>query len=393
MSGHRTTHGFYDVLVWSLKHLSTGYFPFEDHLGVKFSPSYHPWRFDMRGKPIAGDFKGAFSEFRGDWKYLKEALMLQQYYNTHFICHLCRAHTCIHRNMYTDVRRDANWRRTLVDAFQWWIMMTAAVLVSPLLYIPGFHIYRVGFDIMHTLDLGIMQNCAASTLWELTESPADGGIFEGQGREQRFEAAFRDYCEWVKRNRLPDRAKRFKKGQWKKKGQKYPCISQSAMKAATLRSFQYWLFEMCCKEAATRTARGVMRAAMYRGFVSADEVMRKAGKFFRPEEKEEVGKHFEQALLCYHALSEESHRQGRYLYRWTPKNHALVHIYLDFFNINPRKTHCYQDEDMVGRMKRTYNGCHQNTAPLRSLQRYLIMVGLRWTAEILAIRLAAVGAH
>lgn len=118
------------------------------------------------------------------------------------------------------------------------------------------------------------------------------------------------------------------------------------------------------------------------------KVMRKAGKFFTPEEHEEVIRHFEAASLCYHALSEESHRRGVFLYRWTPKNHALVHIYLDCFNINPRRTTCYQDEDMVGRMKRIYNGCHPDTAPMRSLQRYIIVIGLRWTAEILFLRLA-----
>jgi len=123
--------------------------------------------------------------------------------------------------------------------------------------------------------------------------------------------------------------------------------------------------------------------------------MRGAGKFLQPEERRQLKEHFENALLCYHALSSESlHKVPReHLYRWTPKNHALVHIYMDFFHFNPRKQHCYQDEDMVGRMKKVYNGCHQNSAPLRSMQRYLLMVGLRWTSEIVALRLAVLRAN
>ena len=271
ITDHRTLHGFYEVLVWSLKHISSGRFPFEDHKGVPFSAIYDPQRYSVRGESIAGDFKCAFSELRGDWKWLKEALMLQEHYSSHTLCHMCRAHKRIARNIYTDVRRTAHWRQTIVDPGPWWRLMTAAIIVSPLLFIPGFHVFRNMFDIMHTLDLGIYQNGSASTLWELTESLEDGGIFPGGNREERFEAAYRSYCEWVGRNKRPDRAKKFKIRQWKKKGKKYPCISQSAMKAATLRSFLYWLFEICCSESATRTERGVTRAAMYRGFVSADK--------------------------------------------------------------------------------------------------------------------------
>lgn len=184
---------------------------------------------------------------------------------------MCRAHKRIARNIYTDVSRTAHWRRTIADPGKWWLLMTAGVLVSPFLFIPGFHLFRGMFDIMHTLDLGIYQKGSASTLWELTESLEDGGVFAGEDRDERLEEAYRSYCRWVDRNKLPDRAKKFKKGQWKPKGAKYPSITQTAMKAATLRSFQYWLFEICCTERATRTDRGVTRAAMYRGFVSADK--------------------------------------------------------------------------------------------------------------------------
>ena len=345
----------------------------------------------MRGQKIAGDFKCAWTELRGDWKFLKEALLLQQYYNTKHCCHLCRAHKAIKRNIYTDVRSDAGWRRTLVNAAEWWCMMTAALVVSPLLYLAGFNIFRCCFDLMHTLELGIYQNGSASTLWELTQPLESGGVFPGDNRQERFDAAYRHYSKWVQHHKLPDRAKKFKPKQWKKRGQKFPCISQSAMKAACLRSFQYWLLEVCSWNVATVTDRGIMRAAMYRSWVAADIVMRGAGKFLQPEERRQLKEHFENALLCYHALSSESQSKGEHLYRWTPKHHALVHIYMDLFHFNPRKQHCYQDEDMVGRMKRVYNGCHQNTAPLRSLQRYLLMVGLRWTSEIVALRLAVLG--
>ena len=49
------------------------------------------------------------------------------------------------------------------------------------------------------------------------------------------------------------------------------------------------------------------------------------------------------------------------------------------------------DEDQVGRMKRLYQGCHANTAPLQSIWRYIVVQGLRWTEEIRLLRLWALG--
>ena len=39
--------------------------------------------------------------------------------------------------------------------------------------------------------------------------------------------------------------------------------------------------------------------------------------------------------------------------------------------------------------KRIYNGCHASSAPRRSLERYVIIVGLRWTAALRRFRIAA----
>ena len=86
----------------------------------------------------------------------------------------------------------------------------------------------------------------------------------------------------------------------------------------------------------------------------------------------------ERALKLYNALAAEAVKCGRALWRLRPKLHACTHIGFDHGGTNPRWVHCYADEDMVGRMKRLYKKCHGATAPWRALQRYMIMVGLRW---------------
>jgi hypothetical protein len=198
---------------------------------------------------------------------------------------------------------------------------------------------------MHTLDLGVMQDCASSVMWQLTESIGDGGIYAGASRQDRFNAAYNDYSDWIKRQKLPAKARRFKKDQWRKSSTSYPSISQQVMKAAILRSFQYYLLEACLRPLAMRTEMGCMRAAMMREFVAADLVMRKAGKFLKANERAQLVDHFENAMLAYNWLSVWAERQLVRLYPMKPKIHALQHISLDM-GLNPRRAVCMLDEDI-----------------------------------------------
>jgi hypothetical protein len=384
-----TLQTVYSVLKWSLNALSEGYFPWKDHEDREFSETYFPERFEKRGKPLAGGYCGAFAEVRGDWKFLRETFYLEQHYGTNYICHLCRAHKKIVRNKFTDFSRSAHHRTTLVDSLAWWTSYVGGKPVSPLVYVVGFNVYRIVFDLMHTLDLGMMQDCASSVLWQLTEAKKDGGVWDGDSTQDRFNAAYIEYSAWVKRQRLPAKARRFKSSQWRRGDRYYPSISQLVMKAAMLRSFQYFLLEACLKPAAMETEVGCIRAAMMREFVAADEVMRRAGKFLTLDQRAKLIDHFESALVSYNWLSSWAESENLVLYPVKPKCHALLHIGLDF-GMNPRQAVCMLDEDMVGRCKRLYNGCHGSSAPKRSLERYLIIVGLRWIAALRNFRIRAI---
>ena len=122
---------------------------------------------------------------------------------------------------------------------------------------------------------------------------------------------------------------------------------------------------------------------------SADIVMRAAPKFLNLSQRAKLIDHFEGALLAYNWLSSWAAGEDSKLYPMKPKCHALQHIAMDF-GVNPRRTVCYLDEDVVGRSKRIYNGCHGSSAPYRSLQRYLIIIGIRWLSALRRMRLAAV---
>ena len=132
----------------------------------------------------------------------------------------------------------------------------------------------------------------------------------------------------------------------------------------------------------------IQKPGVYKTILTTGEdiLMRGAGKFLSTDERQALTRHFESALLAYNWLASWADREGHYLYPERPKLHALLHIAMDF-SMNPRRVTCMLDEDMVGRSKRIYNACHPTSAPQRSLMRYLIIVGLRWTAVLRRLRM------
>ena len=85
-----STDELYNVLRWSLDALGKGEFPDRDHVGTLFSKTHHPNRFRMVGQTLAVGLKGCWESMRGDWKFLKESLGLQQHYGrVGCICHFC----------------------------------------------------------------------------------------------------------------------------------------------------------------------------------------------------------------------------------------------------------------------------------------------------------------
>lgn len=150
-----------------------------------------------------------------------------------------------------------------------------------------------------------------------------------------------------------------------------------------MRSFIYYLAEISLDDHNLAQPAGAMRAAMFQSFVEADVIMRRSERLMTVEERRELADSMTRALTAYSALSTVFSEQ--LLYHAVPKLHMAEHMTRDF-PMNPRASSCYQDEDMVGRCKNIYSSTHGLTAALRSLQRYCLIVSLRWQHEINNLR-------
>jgi hypothetical protein len=327
--------------------LAAGVFPFEDEDGRPWVAERDPTRAAAAGRPLAGGRRGAWVEMRGDWEFLWQALRLPNYYRTSNCCHLCAADKIDPEFLYTDFRRASRTRGTLRSHAAWLATVEAVGAASELVHIPGFCIWRCAFDIMHTLDLGILQHAIPSALQELAVA---GGPFPGDSPEAQMVEATRAYHTWCAAHNVQSKVRRITKA-WI--AGPFPTISQKHAKAAALRSMLYWIRDVCVVEA-TANPHAAMRAAFFDSLAQADATMRRSGRFLSVEAGEALARHTEDALLCYNALSGAAFHARAERWAIVPKFHAMTHVAYDHVSVNPRHVHCYADEDMVGRVKRTY---------------------------------------
>ena len=382
--GHATLYKALSVLQWSFGCLATGGHPACDHEGQPFSADHHPARRALAGKPLVkvkdGNLLGAWCELRGDWQFLREALNLAHHYGKKEVCHLCAAETPEGEHCMANFALDGPLRRTLVgpQPGQW----HTDVPISPLCKLPGFSIWRCMFDMMHTLELGLLQRAVPAALQGLMGlkvgkgPPQEPSAFEGRGRAARCKAATMAYLCWAKRHGVPASSRvkvitpRWVQDQW-------PTISQQHAKAAALRACLPWVVELADKRADQSKAAG-LRAACLRGFAHMDRVYRAAPRFLTAGEETEAMQHCSNALTALAALAKLT-PDGPW--RLQPKAHALMHLACDSAMGNPRVAHCYQDEDFVGRTKSVYIACHGKSAPLRALERYSLACSVALTAR------------
>ena len=373
-----TLRVIYAVWQWSLTWLALGVHPDVDHTGRPFSLTFHPLRFLRKGARLAGDYVGAFSELRGDWKWQYEALSLEQYYGASFCCHLCRAHYTIARLLFTLFARDSHLRRTLVTwpQFREWYKDK-----SPLFRIPGFSIWRAWADAMHCLDLGVYQTIIPSCLVELVAER----VFPGATFDERFLNAHAEYSDWCRGNGLQPCPRFNKIAIWTDAD--YPSWNMHQAKGAQNKYVVQWLRTVMLRPGVTAPGHGATRLVCFQCWVTFETICARNGRYLTPPDLRAAVDAVEGALLAQNALASDAIAQAHLRWHLIPKHHMTTHMAYDFCQqANPRHVHAYPDEDLIGKMKRLMSLCHGATAGRMGLMRYIILVGVRWWNRLLELR-------
>ena len=245
-----------------------------------------------------------------------------------------------------------------------------------MLDVEGFDIWRAWVDWMHSSDLGFLAVAIPSALWEL--SSRRRAAWAGTRREHRLDRAWEDYSEWCKLHSVRSKAFRFREGRFKKTGE-YPEMTQKACKAAAARTLALWMWEVCSRPENVTDDHDEMRKALFECLVLADVSMRRCGRFMDDHSLEQLADATEHAMIAYNYLACEAAALGIQNWKVLPKMHLLEHSAYDMApHCNPRSTHGYSDEDLVGKIKKIVSRCHPLTASKRGLERYTLKVAPYW---------------
>ena len=84
--------------------------------------------------------------------------------------------------------------------------------------------------------------------------------------------------------------------------------------------------------------------------------------------------------MCWQRLANFSQSQGWLLWRCKPKHHYLDHVSSSVARtcLNPNIGSVWDEESFLGKIKKVAVCCHAANTMKRVLQRYLLLLGLRF---------------
>ena len=312
----------------------------------------------------------------GDWKYIAEALMLSALWSAKYVCHLCRAHKTIRRLWWTNFARTDRLRRTRVSNKRYigWNTNGPFRNQSVFIRLRGFNIWRVWQDAMHTLDLGLYQYIGPSVLFELVSNTR---LWHATSRAGRLMQAHGAYKIWCKQHKVMNPIAPFQAVSFRRKKSNIVQWTQKAAKGAQMKHFIFWLRDVCESSLDESNYHELVRLSLLNSIVEFESACAGEGRFPSTGTLPIIEDAVECMLHCYKYLANEAKRSG--LYHIVPKAHMHTHMGYDMAKkANPRRVHCYSDEDLIGKLKRILEHCHGLTAHTRALQRYIIWAALRW---------------
>ena len=236
---------------------------------------------------------------------------------------------------------------------------------------------------MHCLDLGVYQSVAASCLFELVE----WGCWDGEAIQESFYLAHAEYKVWCCFVGVPP-CVRFERQKLITGPFDFPCFTQKQAKASQTRYLMRWLATVCSKPAVAYSEHGSMLRMMMTSFAMFEELCDKHGRWLPVPDRQLMAQHMENALVSMNAMHDVARNNGKYRWQLIPKCHMATHMVFDIAatGVNPRRTTCYADEDMVGKVKKIMTKCHGSTAGKRCMDRYAILVGTRWWQRLAELR-------
>ena len=164
-------------------------------------------------------------------------------------------------------------------------------------------------------------------------------------------------------------------------------MTQHMAKGAATRHMVRWILSVLMRPGVSTTPIQLVRLALFEKWTTFEVICARTGRYFSPADLKSLQDSVEAALVAQNALHAHALANNSLHWHQLPKNHSASHMAFEFCPLaNPRKIHCYPDEDMIGKMKRLMSKCHGKTAGRMGVLRYIILAGTRWWDHLARLR-------
>lgn len=271
---------------------------------------------------------------------------------------------------YADMTPEADWRCTQFTNTTYY--RVPGTTPSPwATHVRGFHILTCFEDIMHNCHIGIARDVNASVLAEINEAGAD--------TDQNLRNESVKFAIFRKKHGIRVRNIRFsKKLITRPDDHTYPMIS-SFVKAAHMKIMIIYLASRLHDMNPT-TEYEKLRATMMWGLATFVHILDTSPMWLSIEQANEACYAGRAFCMSYQKLAVINEDLRICLYKIRPKNHFFDHQVddLERNRLNPNRVNCMQSEDFIGRNARLASKTHRWTVSLRTLERYMITLRMRW---------------
>ena len=210
--------GMWDYVAWSANVMYKGTFPEEG-----FPGSSHGQHHKAGAHMYPGGRRLRLTELRGDWEHHASTFRLTHYYACKNVCHLCEASRDNEAMSFADFRINAAWKSTLRTHARF-LAEEIGEPINSLIYVAGFHMDMIRFDMMHTVNLGCGLFSNGSTIYELLKL----GWFGGGNKDCKFSEAYKRFRSFTGKHQIECSQPQFKPWMLVNGGEEYCFLASKA---------------------------------------------------------------------------------------------------------------------------------------------------------------------
>jgi hypothetical protein len=352
-----TLEAIFHVLAWSLNSLLDGFTPHSDPDGLPL---------DGGGAPLAGPWKGACIQVRGDWQFYCQAFHFPTWNTNERMCWLCRASNVNPELLWTDFNSGAAWRGSVWSHEGYVADVVGRGEELPNIFsIRGLRLECILVDVLHAVDLGVASLVVGNVLNEVLPRL-------GSNREKQMATLNARLASWYKANKVASQIRG--RLTWEKIRVTGSPPEFKAKAAATRHIVPF--AASLATEFDTGSEHDRRRRVVVESLVSFYAMVQAGARRISANDLRRLPECCQALCTNYAHLSLEAVRANVPAWQLKPKMHLfqhLCHYQVQQFG-NPRFYWTYPDEDMVGQMVEVAKACHPSTLAKTALYKWLVMV-------------------